>query len=180
MKKALLNLEMDTPSLVDEKAAAFKDYRVMLTPRVYLLDPAGKILMRGTPDMLFDANLYAVMGKLEGKKNGKAGREKGPAAPAAVEAGSSCRPGSTLRIRAFPPFRSLPRPGQRPRLLPPVRSSPLLFPLPPCGPCPNSLFHGKYSIEKGRGGCGARAGRSGAHGVFLWEAASGTGCWDIP
>ncbi len=64
VKKALLNLEMDTPSLVDEKAAAFKDYRVMLTPRVYLLDPAGKILMRGTPDMLFDANLYAVMGKV--------------------------------------------------------------------------------------------------------------------
>ena len=54
------------PSLVDEKAAAFKDYRVRLTPRVYLLDPAGKILLRGTPDMLFDANLYAVMGKLEG------------------------------------------------------------------------------------------------------------------
>ena len=26
VKKALLNLEMDTPSLVDEKAAAFKDY----------------------------------------------------------------------------------------------------------------------------------------------------------
>ena len=51
VKKALLNLEMDTPSLVDEKAAAFKDYRVMLTPRVYLLDPAGKILMRGTPDL---------------------------------------------------------------------------------------------------------------------------------
>lgn len=24
--------------------------------------------MRGTPDMLFDANLYAVMGKLEGKR----------------------------------------------------------------------------------------------------------------
>ncbi len=34
---------MDMPSLVDEKAAAFKDYRVRLTPRVYLLDPAGKI-----------------------------------------------------------------------------------------------------------------------------------------
>nr|WP_270588431.1 hypothetical protein [Akkermansia muciniphila] len=29
---------MDMPSLVDEKAAAFKDYRVRLTPRVYLLD----------------------------------------------------------------------------------------------------------------------------------------------
>lgn len=85
VKKALLNLEMDTPSLVDEKAAAFKDYRVMLTPRVYLLDPAGKILMRGTPDMLFDANLYAVMGKLEGKKNGKADEKKAPAAPAAVK-----------------------------------------------------------------------------------------------
>ncbi len=58
VEKALLNLKMDMPSLVDEKAAAFKDYRVRLTPRVYLLDPAGKILMRGTPDMLFDANLY--------------------------------------------------------------------------------------------------------------------------
>ena len=64
-------MKMDMPSLVDEKAAAFKDYRVRLTPRVYLLDPAGKILMRGTPDMLFDANLYAVMGKLEGKKKEK-------------------------------------------------------------------------------------------------------------
>lgn len=80
VKKALLNGEMDIPSLADEKAAAFKDYRVMFTPRVYLLDPAGKILMRGTPDMLFDANLYAVMGRLEGKKNGKADEKKAPAA----------------------------------------------------------------------------------------------------
>lgn len=31
IEKALLNLKMDMPSLVDEKAAAFKDYRVRLT-----------------------------------------------------------------------------------------------------------------------------------------------------
>ena len=67
---------------MDEKAAAFKDYRVRLTPRVYLLDPAGKILMRGTPDMLFDANLYAVMGKLEGKKKEKPDGKKSPSSPA--------------------------------------------------------------------------------------------------
>ena len=36
IEKALLHLKMDMPSLVDEKAAAFKDYRVRLTPRVYL------------------------------------------------------------------------------------------------------------------------------------------------
>lgn len=84
VKKALLNLNVDIPSLVDEKAAAFKDYRVMLTPRVYLLDPAGKVLMRGTPDMLFDANLYAVMGRVEGKKSGKTEGNRGPAASAAV------------------------------------------------------------------------------------------------
>ena len=82
IEKALLNLKMDMPSLVDEKAAAFKDYRVRLTPRVYLLDPAGKILMRGTPDMLFDANLYAVMGKLEGKKKEKPDGKKSPSSPA--------------------------------------------------------------------------------------------------
>ena len=84
VKKALLNLNLDIPSLVDEKAAAFKDYRVRLTPQVYLLDPKGKILMRGTPDMLFDANLYAAMGKLEGKKNGKAEEKKAAAAPPAA------------------------------------------------------------------------------------------------
>ena len=82
IEKALLNLKMDMPSLVDEKAVAFKDYRVRLTPRVYLLDPAGKILMRGTPDMLFDANLYAVMGKLEGKKKEKPDGKKSPSSPA--------------------------------------------------------------------------------------------------
>lgn len=84
VKKALLNLNLDIPSLIDEKAAAFKDYRVRHTPQVYLLDPKGKILMRGTPDMLFDANLYAVMGKFEGKKNGKAEDKKAPAAPPAA------------------------------------------------------------------------------------------------
>ena len=54
---------MDMPSWWMKKAAAFRRLPVRLTPRVYLLDPAGKIPMRGTPDMLFDANLYAVMGK---------------------------------------------------------------------------------------------------------------------
>lgn len=85
VKKALLNLKMDIPSLVDEKAAAFKDYRVMLTPRVYLLDSAGKILMRGAPDMLFDANLYAVMGRFEGKKKGKPDGKKATPAPPSVK-----------------------------------------------------------------------------------------------
>lgn len=84
VKKALLNLNLDIPSLMDEKAAAFKDYRVRHTPQAYLLDSKGKILMRGTPDMLFDANLYAVMGKLEGKKNGKAQENKAPAVPPAA------------------------------------------------------------------------------------------------
>lgn len=84
VKKALLNLNLDIPSLIDEKAAAFKDYRVRHTPQVYLLDPKGKILMRGTPDMLFDANLYAVMGKFEGKKNGKAEEKKASAPPPAA------------------------------------------------------------------------------------------------
>lgn len=68
VKKALLNLSLDIPSLVDAQAVAFKDYRVAHTPRVYLLDPKGKILMRGTPDLLFDANLYAAMNKFKGKE----------------------------------------------------------------------------------------------------------------
>ncbi len=84
VKKALLNLNLDLPSLMDEKAVAFKDYRVRTTPQVYLLDPRGKVLMRGMPDMLFDANLYAVMGRLEGKKEGKAKEKKAPAAPPAA------------------------------------------------------------------------------------------------
>lgn len=79
VKKALRNLNLDIPSLIDEKALAFKDYRVAHTPRVYLLDPKGKILMRGTPDVLFDANLYAVMNRFEGKAAAAA-----PKAPAAV------------------------------------------------------------------------------------------------
>ncbi len=45
IEKALLNLKMDMPSWWMKKAVAFKDYRVRLTPRVYLLDPAGKILI---------------------------------------------------------------------------------------------------------------------------------------
>lgn len=68
IRDTLLNLGSDMNSLADEKAVAFKDYRVRFTPRVYLLDADGKILMRGTPDALFDANLYAVMNRKEGKK----------------------------------------------------------------------------------------------------------------
>ena len=79
VKKALLNLSLDIPSLVDAQAVAFKDYRVAHTPRVYLLDPKGKILMRGTPDLLFDANLYAAMNKFKGKE-----AEKAPQAPSAA------------------------------------------------------------------------------------------------
>lgn len=87
VKKALLNLNLDMPSLVDEKAVAFKNYRVAQTPRVYLLDPKGKILLRGTPDMLFEANLYAVMNKWEGKKNAKKASAEPPSPrPAPVPA----------------------------------------------------------------------------------------------
>ena len=118
---------MDMPSLVDEKAAAFKDYRVRLTPRVYLLDPAGKILMRGTPDMLFDANLYAVMGKLEGKKKEKPDGKKSPSSPA------SSKPVSPPSRINSPDTRvpSVSRPDRpRPAFLPPppVRRT-ILLPL---------------------------------------------------
>ena len=116
VKKALLNLNLDIPSLIDEKAAAFKDYRVRLTPQVYLLDPKGKILMRGTPDMLFDANLYAVMGKFEGKKNGKAEEKKAPAAPpAARPAPLPAKINSPeTRVPAVPPTAPLAAPPLRP------------------------------------------------------------------
>nr|WP_251841480.1 redoxin domain-containing protein [Akkermansia muciniphila] len=116
VKKALLNLNLDIPSLIDEKAAAFKDYRVRHTPQVYLLDPKGKILMRGTPDMLFDANLYAVMGKFEGKKNGKAEEKKAPAAPpAARPAPLPAKINSPeTRVPAVPPAAPLAAPPLRP------------------------------------------------------------------
>lgn len=127
IEKALLNLKMDMPSLVDEKAAAFKDYRVRLTPRVYLLDPAGKILMRGTPDMLFDANLYAVMGKLEGKrKKSRMGKSLPP--PLLPPSLFLRRPGLIPRIRAFPLFPGLIGRGPRSLPPPPVRRT-ILFPL---------------------------------------------------
>lgn len=42
VEKALLNLKMDMPSLVDEKAAAFKDYRVRLTPPGVSAGPCGE------------------------------------------------------------------------------------------------------------------------------------------
>lgn len=135
VKRALLNLKMDIPSLVDEKAVAFKDYRVMITPRVYLLDPKGKILMRGAPDMLFDAHLYAVMGKLEGKKNGKPDGEKAPVAP------SAARP-EPLPVRINSPdtrVPAVPAPAVPRRAAPPVSpgaekssslSAPPLRPMP--------------------------------------------------
>lgn len=127
IEKALLNLKMDMPSLVDEKAVAFKDYRVRLTPRVYLLDPAGKILMRGTPDMLFDANLYAVMGKLEGKrKKSRMGKSLPP--PLLPPSLFLRRPGLIPRIRAFPLFPGLIGRGPRSLPPPPVRRT-ILFPL---------------------------------------------------
>lgn len=108
VKKALLNLNVDIPSLVDEKAEAFKDYRVMLTPRVYLLDSAGKVLMRGAPDMLFDANLYAVMDRVEGKKSGKKDGNRGATVPASVRPAPDrinspdTRVPSAPRPKAFP------------------------------------------------------------------------------
>ncbi len=117
VEKALLNLKMDMPSLVDEKAAAFKDYRVRLTPRVYLLDPAGKILMRGTPDMLFDANLYAVMGKLEGNKKEMPNGKKVPSTPA------SSKPVS-LPARINSPDTRVPSASRPDRLRPAFPSSP--------------------------------------------------------
>lgn len=42
VKKALLNLNLDIPSLVDAQAVAFKDYRVAHTPRVYCWTPRGR------------------------------------------------------------------------------------------------------------------------------------------
>lgn len=127
VKNALLNLNLDIPSLVDEKAVAFRDYRVAQTPRVYLLDPKGKILMRGTPDMLFDASLYAVMNKLGGKKDGK----KAPASPPAVKP-------SPLPERINSPQIHVPAPAPRPAAAPsssgagqaPPFTAPPLRPIP--------------------------------------------------
>lgn len=127
VKNALLNLNLDIPTLVDEKAAAFRDYRVAQTPRVYLLDPKGKILMRGTPDMLFDANLYAVMNKLEGKEDAK----KAPAAPPSVKP-------SPLPERINSPQIHVPAPAPRPAAAPASSGAGQAPPLtaPPLRPIP--------------------------------------------
>ncbi len=77
--ETLLNLGTSISSLVDDKAKAFKDFRVTMTPYVYLLDKKGTVLMRGVPDMLFDTRLsevlkqYAqVVEKQQKKSNNKA------------------------------------------------------------------------------------------------------------
>lgn len=135
VKKALLNLKVDLPSLVDEKAAAFKDYRVMFTPRVYLLDPAGKILLRGMPDMLFDAHLYAVMGKLAGKKDEKPGGNSVPASPASA---SPAPPPARINspdtrvpsVRQPAPSRPAASPASSGAELPSSLSAPPLRPMP--------------------------------------------------
>ena len=104
VKKALLNLNLDIPSLVDAQAVAFKDYRVAHTPRVYLLDPKGKILMRGTPDMLFDANLYAAMNTF-----GEKADEKAPQAPPAAPSRQLVRPAAPAAPPvSAPPLRPIP------------------------------------------------------------------------
>ncbi len=78
---ALLNLNLNMPSLVDEHAKAFKDFRVGSVPYVYMLDAKGKVLLRGVPDMLFDVKLDAEMKKLAAAKNAPAA-EQAPPAPA--------------------------------------------------------------------------------------------------
>lgn len=133
VNKALLNLNLDIPSLVDEKAVTFRDYRVAQTPRVYLLDPQGKILLRGMPDMLFDANLYAAMNQFE--KNGK---EKKAAKPAAAVPPPAPVP---LPSRVNSPDTRVPagrRPAVRPSVQPAAPAGNPAAPLsaPPLRPIP--------------------------------------------
>ncbi len=63
VSSALLNLNLNLDSLVDDKAKAFKDFRIATLPQVYLIDPKGRILLRGIPDMIFDVKLGAEMKK---------------------------------------------------------------------------------------------------------------------
>lgn len=83
--------------------------------------------MRGTPDMLFDANLYAVMGKLEGKKKEKPDGKKSPSSPASSKPVSPPARinSSDTRVPSVPGLI-----GRGPRSLPPppVRRT-ILFPL---------------------------------------------------
>ncbi len=60
---ALLNLNLNLHSLVDDKGKTFKDYRIANIPQVYLIDPNGKVMLRGIPDMIFDVKLDAEMKK---------------------------------------------------------------------------------------------------------------------
>ncbi len=76
---ALLNLNLNMPSLVDEHSVAFKDFRVDSVPYVYMLAPKGKVLLRGVPDMLFDVKLDAEMKKLATVKNTPAAEQAPPA-----------------------------------------------------------------------------------------------------
>lgn len=122
VNKALLNLNLKDgmASLVDEQAHAFKNYRVAYTPYVYLLDPEGKILMRGFPDMLFDANLYASIDKFKNKEAKKTvAVPETPAPPLLPERINS--PDTRVPVPQAPPVRVAPAP---PASAPPLRPMP--------------------------------------------------------